>query len=129
MILDANYIGRLATLYHEGHERVVETGRKLCECKVDGFRGKGWHFNLKNEDGNEACATSASVRKNLVALDVSSVLASPAPVVAKKWQSSEIKNLKLLLDLDTRVKIGNAVYVGKLDKLCNYKRKEMKKNG
>jgi hypothetical protein len=128
-IWDANYISRSAALHHEGHVRVVGTVQKLCECKEDGFRGKGWHFNSKYEDGDEGCATLASVRENLVALDVSSAPATPGPVVAKRWKSHEIKKLKWLLQLDTQVKIGDGIYVGTPDKLCNCKRREMHKNG
>ena len=128
-ICGANYIVCSAALHHKGHGRVVGTVQKLCECTEDGFREKGWHINLKYEDGDEGCATLARVHQNLVALDVSSAPATPVPVGPKKWKSHQIKNLKWLLGLDTRVKIGDGIYVGKPDKLCNCKRKKIVKNG
>ena len=91
-ICDANYIGRSAALHHEGHGRVVGTVQNICECTEDDFRGKGWHFILKYVDGDEGCAILANVRQNLVALDVPSTPATPAPVGPKKWKSSKIKN-------------------------------------
>ena len=67
MVWDVNYVGRSASLYYEGHGHVVEKVSQPCECTVDGFEGKGWHFNLIYEDGDQGCATLANARDNLVA--------------------------------------------------------------
>lgn len=34
MIWEANYVGRSASIYHEGYEHVVGKVSKPCECKV-----------------------------------------------------------------------------------------------
>jgi hypothetical protein len=129
IICDANLIGRFTSLYHAGHGHLVTKNRNLCECTADGFKGKGWHFGVKYEDGAIGCATLASVREKLVPLAASVAPETPRPVVAKKWKSHEIKKLNWLVELETQVKIGDSIYTGIVEKICHCKRKEIVKNG
>ena len=126
VIFNANLIGRWSSLFHEGHGRLSAKVLNLCECTADGFKGKGIHFSVKYDDGDIGCATLASVLEKLVPL---AAPATPGPEESKKWKRPQIKNLEWLVGLDTQVKIGDGIYVGTVEKLCNCKRKEIVKNG
>ena len=128
-IYGANLIGRFTSLYHAGHGHLVAKIRNLCECAVDGYKGKGWHFGLTYDDGAIGCATLYSVREKLVPLAAAVAPETPTPVVAKKWKSHEIEKLNWLVELETQVKIGDSIYTGIVEKLCHCKRKEIVENG